>query len=117
MTIENFKGIKDPVHIDFKPVTLLFGPNSAGKSTIIQALHYAGELFERQNVNPDKTFFGGNTIDLGGFKSLVNNHDLSLPIKIRFDLDLSNEDLPFPDYLSRTERILAEDASSRINSA
>ncbi len=33
-TIENFKGIRDPICIELKPVTLLFGPNSAGKSTI-----------------------------------------------------------------------------------
>jgi hypothetical protein len=24
LTIENFKGIKEPVRIDFKPITLLF---------------------------------------------------------------------------------------------
>ncbi len=31
LTIENFKGIREPVRIEFKPITLLFGPNSAGK--------------------------------------------------------------------------------------
>ena len=40
ITIENFKGISEPVRVEFKPLTLLFGPNSSGKSTIIQALHY-----------------------------------------------------------------------------
>lgn len=38
ITIENFKGIENPVRIELKPTTLLFGPNSAGKSTIVQAL-------------------------------------------------------------------------------
>ena len=97
ITIENFKGIKEPVRIELKPITLLFGPNSAGKSTIIQALHYAHEIFERQNLNPNRTLLGGDTIDLGGFKSLVHQHDLKLPIRIRVDLDLSNEDLPYYD--------------------
>lgn len=94
ITIENFKGIKAPVRIELKPITLLFGPNSAGKSTIIQALHYAREIFERQNLNPDRTIIGGEAIDLGGFESLVHNHDLTLPIKIWFELDLRKEDLP-----------------------
>lgn len=94
ITIENFKGIREPVRVEFKPITLLFGPNSAGKSTIVQALHYAREIFERQNLNPDRTLLGGDTIDLGGFESLVYQHDLKLPIRIRFDLDLSYEDLP-----------------------
>ncbi len=96
ITIENFKGIKDPVRVDLKPITLLFGPNSAGKSTIVQALHYAREIFERQNLNPDHTLLGGDAIDLGGFESLVHGHNvnLPLPIRIKFDLDLTHEDLP-----------------------
>lgn len=94
ITIENFKGIKEPVRIDLKPITLLFGPNSSGKSTIIHALHFAREVFERSNTNPDKTLQGGDTIDLGGFENLVHCHDLSLPITLRFDLDLDEEGLP-----------------------
>jgi len=93
ITIENFKAIKEPVRIELKPITLLFGPNSAGKSTIVHALHYAREIFERQNLNPDRTLLGGETIDLGGFESLVYQHDKSLPIKIRFDLDIEDENL------------------------
>lgn len=38
--IENFKGIGSMNVIDLKPITLLFGPNSAGKRTIRQLLHY-----------------------------------------------------------------------------
>jgi len=94
ITIANFKGIKEPVRVELKPITLLFGPNSSGKSTIVQALHYAREIFERQNLNPDQTMLGGVAIDLGGFESLVHRHDKTLPITIRFDLDLSREGLP-----------------------
>jgi hypothetical protein len=97
ITIENFKGIREPVRVELKPITLLFGPNSAGKSTIVQALHYAHEIFERQNLNPDRTLLGGDAIDLGGFESLVHQHDLKLPVTLRFDLDLADEDLPIRD--------------------
>lgn len=96
-TIENFKSIREPVRVELKPITLLFGPNSAGKSTIVQALHYAREVFERQNINPDRTLLGGDAIDLGGFESLVHQHDLTLPVTLRFDIDLANEDLPSHD--------------------
>ena len=43
--IENFKGIGKRQIIDLRPITLLFGPNSAGKSTVLHALHYAAEIF------------------------------------------------------------------------
>ena len=36
--IENFQSIKDLVRIDIAPLTLLYGPNSAGKSAVFDAL-------------------------------------------------------------------------------
>ena len=94
ITIENFKGIKNPVKVNFNPITLLFGPNSAGKSTIVQALHYALEIFERHNLDPDRTSIGGKAVDLGGFETLVYNHDVSQSIRLKIELDLQDEDLP-----------------------
>lgn len=95
--IENFKGIGARQTIAVKPITLLFGPNSAGKSTILQALHYAREILERRNPDPDQTIAGG-LIDLGGFKALVHNHELDRAITIKLVIDLSeaqgNERLP-----------------------
>ncbi len=43
ITIENFKGIGDAVTIPIRPITLLFGKNSSGKSTVLQALRYMSE--------------------------------------------------------------------------
>jgi len=95
ITLENFKGIKGPCRIKLRPLTMLFGANSAGKSSVVQALHYAREIFMRQNTDPDKTLLGGS-MDLGGFSNMVYKHDQSLPIKITFDLDLTLD--PLPDY-------------------
>lgn len=104
--IENFKGISTKQSIDLAPVTLLFGPNSAGKSTILQALHYMREILERKNLDPDQTVAGGLT-DLGGFKALVHDHDLTRPIciKIRIDTkgDQGNERLPLNSGESLTD--------------
>ena len=36
--LENFQSIKDSIRIEFAPLTLLFGPNSAGKSAVFDAL-------------------------------------------------------------------------------
>src|SRR5438477_12609383 len=88
--IENFKGIGFRQTIGLRPITLLFGPNSAGKSTILQALHYLREILERKNIDPDLTIAGG-LIDLGGFATLVHNHELDRPVRIKVALDLSEE--------------------------
>jgi hypothetical protein len=92
--IENFKGIGERVRLELKPITLLFGPNSAGKSTILQALHYAREIFERRNLNADKTMAGGQFVDLGGFLNVVHGHDPLREIKLAFELDLRKISLP-----------------------
>ncbi|XHC10701.1 AAA family ATPase [Labrenzia sp. ac12] len=88
--LENFKGIGKRQVIDLKPITLLFGANSAGKSTILQALHYLREVLERGNLDPDRTIAGG-LIDLGGFATLVHNHELDRTVTLKVILDLSDE--------------------------
>lgn len=88
--IENFKGIGQRQSIELKPITLLFGANSAGKSTVLQALHYVREILERGNPDPDQTIAGG-LIDLGGFAALVHNHELNRTITIKLVLDLSGD--------------------------
>ncbi|WP_295394902.1 DUF3696 domain-containing protein [uncultured Thiodictyon sp.] len=97
LTLENFKGIREPVRIEFAPLTLLFGPNNAGKSTIVQALMYAREVLERNNCDAGRTELGGDVVDLGGFKNLVHEHDYRYrAIRMRFELDLSL--IGLPDY-------------------
>jgi predicted ATPase len=88
--IENFKGVGERQTIELEPITLLFGSNSAGKSTILQALHYMREILERGNIDPDVTIAGG-LIDLGGFSMLVHNHELHRVIRLKLSLDLSDE--------------------------
>jgi AAA15 family ATPase/GTPase len=73
--IENFKAIGERVRVELKPLTLLFGPNSAGKSTIVQAIHYAREILVRSSIDPDRTESGGKSVDLGGFRQFVHDHD------------------------------------------
>jgi len=98
LTIENFKGIREPVRVEFKTITLLFGPNSAGKSTIVQAMHYAREILERHNLDADITQQGGDYVDLGGFRNLIFDHDETRSVKLSFELELGTR-YELPDYI------------------
>lgn len=88
MTLENFKCFHQPVKIDFSQITMLYGPNSAGKSSILQAICYIAEVLNG-NLDVDITSHGGEGMDLGGFQNLLYNHDLNNTMKIGFELDLN----------------------------
>ena len=90
ITIENFKCIGDTVTIPIRPITLLFGKNSSGKSTVLQALHYMHEVGKFTGADPDRTDMGGDYIDLGNFHSLVHRHELDRKIRIRIELDIKS---------------------------
>lgn len=83
IAIENFKGTREQVKLDFRPITLLFGANSSGKSSVLQTLHYARGIFERRNLDPDTTLHGGQHVNFDGFANLVHQHDLKREVKLR----------------------------------
>lgn len=95
--IENFKGIRDRVEIPIRPITLLFGANSAGKSTILHALLYLRELLERQNADADRVIGGGSDVFLGGFRQLVHGHDETKTVKVGVEFSVDADGLePYP---------------------
>src|SRR5688572_27803971 len=90
--IENFKGIRDRVRIELKSITLLFGPNSGGKSTILHAIQYAQEVFADHNLDVEKTKIGGGLVDLGGFRNLVHQRKPDRNVRLRFESNVAAGD-------------------------
>lgn len=98
LTIKNFKGIDERgCRIEFAPITLLFGPNNAGKSTIIQALHLAQEILCRPDVDLDKIDVRGDGLNLGTFQDYVHKHELSREVAIKLEIKIEGQEL-FLDY-------------------
>ena len=91
--LENFKGVSGRVEIPLRPITLLFGANSAGKSTILQAMLYMRELLERRNADADTLQASGQSIDLGGFQKLVHGRDLKRVVKIGIAVAVDDDGL------------------------
>ena len=77
ISLRNFKGFSDEVRIDLRPITLLFGANSAGKSSVLQALQYVNEVLIGGNLDADSTRHGGQVLGLGGFHNLVHGRDFA----------------------------------------
>lgn len=111
IALKNFKGFSDEVRMELRPITLLFGANSAGKSSMLQALQYVREILERHNVNADRTLQGGEAVDLGGFLTLVNGRDPQKEIEIEVGLELGESEIPelvpeaFEEWEVRDDRV------------
>ncbi len=120
LTIENFKGIGQKVSFDFKPITLFFGQNSAGKSTVLHAINYLHDILNYHTINADNTSLGHDAIDLGGFKQFVHHHDLDKVVALELILDLRDVELietdsskSYLDFLSSFEN--DEDEYKRLD--
>lgn len=94
ISIKNFKGFSEEVKIDLRPITLLFGANSAGKSSVLHALQYVREILDRNNANADRTAQGGEAIDLGGFMNLVHGRSVERQIEIEVEMALGDSSIP-----------------------
>lgn len=82
LRVGNFKAFADTQTIPIKPITLVFGPNSAGKSSFIHSLALAHQAeFGRKKqgrgrLDVHHTEIGGSAIDLGGYRQFVHRGQL-----------------------------------------
>ncbi len=84
--LENFKAFGERNRIEFAPITLIFGENSAGKSSILQALNLLKQTREHRDSGAlilPRT--DGGIVDLGSFREMVFDHDLNRDVSIRVD--------------------------------
>ena len=92
--ITNFKAFAGPANIPIKPITLIFGPNSSGKSAILQSMLMLKQTIEESRDWSIALLPKGNMVDLGSFREFIYRHDVdrSFSFKMTFPtpLDLTS---------------------------
>src|ERR1700678_150430 len=114
--LENFKAFGQRTIIPLAPITLIFGQNSAGKSSILQALNLLKQTRESRDVEAlllPRTESG--FADLGSFQDFLFDHDLSRTLAIRIDMPLNSslKEYSAPRFLRRSTTIGLEVSFSR----
>jgi predicted ATPase len=90
LSIKNFKSFQDSGKIEIKPIMLLIGPNSSGKTSFIQFLLAIKQTLEsRAKENP--ILINGRYVELGTFRDLIFSHDDSN--ELEFDFYVETKDL------------------------
>lgn len=105
LSLKNFKSFEILDELKFKPITILCGVNSSGKSSILKSILFLKQTMESQQLDT-KLLFNGKMVKLGTFENIIHNHDTRN--EMRFTLTYSFKDLV--NVLKRTrEKTIIKD--------
>jgi AAA15 family ATPase/GTPase len=76
LLLSNFKAFGNLQAAKLRPITLIFGANSSGKSSLLHSLLLLHHISVSGEVNARYTKLGGTVVDLGGFKQYVHRNKI-----------------------------------------
>lgn len=88
ITLANFKAFGSTQQVPLRPLTLIFGQNSGGKSSIIHALLLAHHAEQRDTWHTGSPVLAGDSIDLGGFHNYIHRQDSKLSLQLALTCDI-----------------------------
>lgn len=94
----NVKSFEDSREIQLKPITILVGKNSCGKSSLLRFPAVLKQTAVYGGLNPPVSFFG-DTIDYGNYEDIVYQNDTSQKISfsLSYFFDISGNTRLFTD--------------------
>ncbi|MEW5992859.1 MAG: DUF3696 domain-containing protein [Candidatus Zixiibacteriota bacterium] len=90
LRIGNFKAFAEAQRIPVRPLTLIYGANSSGKSSVLHSLVLARHAQETGDLDVHRTNVGGDSVDLGGFRQYVHRREANRRVEWAMDLDTSS---------------------------
>jgi predicted ATPase len=103
LKIENFKAFgRNSQPIPIKPLTLVFGPNSAGKSSLLHSLLWLNHAVLRGETDVYHPTLSGQSVNLGGFDSCMNRNTITDHLKYSIEVNgshLQSKNLEKPRWI------------------
>ena len=142
LRFSNFKSWADDHSVDFGRITGLFGPNSSGKSAILQTLLLLKQTAEVRSPGLVLNLGGGrgDYADFGSYTDIIHGRNRKRRLRLgatwtgfyprdfsslghltaseqSFDVEISAGDSPYgPANVERTEHVLSEFQTKRVTS-
>ncbi len=88
LALGNFKAFADTQNVPIRPLTLVFGANSSGKSSVLHGLLLARHAIDTGELDISRTEIGGDSVDLGGFRQYVHRREASRRVEWSAELDV-----------------------------
>ena len=92
ISLMNFKAFKSLDDLEVKPITILCGTNSCGKSSILSSILLLKQTLENQNPN-QLILLNGRLVRLGLFENMVFRKQENSPVSFSFSFFISMEEL------------------------
>lgn len=96
--VENFRSFKKKTDIVLKPITVLVGKNSSGKSSFLRLFPLFRQSFEVNTMGPILWF--GPYVDFGDINNVIFKESEDKYIKFYFDLEISRSEKDIFDLLN-----------------
>ncbi len=114
LRIKNFKSWKDTGEINMAPITMFFGGNSSGKTSLLQFLLMLKQTVEAEDYSGQIFKFNG-IVDLGNFKEVVFNHDKKNAIEFWISREGGEKDsFPFGGLIKGFTAKVAEEGGNVV---
>ncbi len=88
LALGNFKAFADTQNVPIRPLTLVFGANSSGKSSVLHGLLLGRHAIDTGELDVSRTEIGGDSVDLGGFRQYVHRREASRRVEWSAELDV-----------------------------
>ena len=114
--IQNFKSWKN-LELDLAPITGMFGPNSSGKSSLLQFLLMLKQTKETIDRSLALDFGGSRSYaNLGTFRDVIFDHNIENELKWKIDWSLEKK-LELIDPMEHRKKILFEGQQMSLESS
>jgi predicted ATPase len=85
--LQHFRSFEDEAVAEMAPITLIYGANSAGKSSIIKALLLLKQSYGDGGDDTNTLRFDGPIVDLGSARAAAFGHTFDPPLRISLDFE------------------------------
>ena len=91
ISVGNYRGFSNPVDLEIRPITILLGRNSSGKSSIVRLVPLIQQSLERQSSVP--ILWESDLVDLGGMSDVISRANPEGRLELGFTITTNKLEL------------------------